>query len=253
MRDALGSVQSILVLGGSSDIGVAIASALAQERSARVVLAGRDQAALERAAEKAAASGADVTGTETFDAGTTGEHGEVLDKLFAEHGGFDVVVVAFGLLGDQDEAEADAAHALDIATVNYLGAMSACHHSGRLLSAQGHGALVVLSSVAGERPRRSNYVYGSTKAGIDAFAVGLHEALAPQGVHVLIVRPGFVTSKMTEGLKPAPLATTPDEVAAVVVEGLRRQRRIVWAPAPLRWVMVALRHLPNAVFRRLPI
>lgn len=253
MRDALGSVQSILVLGGSSDIGVAIAGALAGQRSARVVLAGRDEGALRSAAAEAMAAGAEVTATAAFDAMATDDHAEVIGELFADHGGFDVVVVAFGLLGDQERAEVDASHSLDVARVNYVGALSACHHSGRLLAAQGHGALVVLSSVAGERPRRSNFVYGSSKAGIDAYAIGLHEALAPAGVHVLVVRPGFVRSKMTEGLDPAPLATTPAQVAEVVVEGLRRGKRIVWAPSTMRWVMMVLRHVPNVVFRRLPV
>lgn len=253
MRDALGAVQSILVLGGTSDIGLAIAAALTEHRNARVVLAGRDEAGLAAAAESATGSGVDVAATARFDAAETGSHAAALDALFADHGGFDVVVVAFGVLGDQARAESDAEHALEIAAVNYTGALSACHHAGRLLSAQGHGALVVLSSVAGERPRRSNFVYGSAKAGIDAYAVGLHESLRDHGVHVLIVRPGFVRSKMTEGLKPAPLATTPEEVAAVVAAGLRKRARIVWAPPALRWVMVGLRHLPNAVFRRLPL
>lgn len=253
MKDALGAVQSILVLGGTSDIGVAIAAELVSRRPARVVLAGRDLAGLERAATQAADAGADVVATAGFDALAPEAHADLLQRLFAEHGGFDVVIVAFGVLGDQPRAEREATLAMEMASVNYLGALSACHHAGRLLAEQGHGALVVLSSVAGERPRRSNFVYGSTKAGIDAYALGLHEALAPKGVHVLIVRPGFVLSKMTEGLKPAPLSTTPDDVARVVVEGLRRQARIVWAPAPLRWVMVVLRHLPNVVFRRLPL
>ena len=114
------------------------------------------------------------------------------------------------------------------------------------MTAQGHGSIVAFSSVAGERARRSNFVYGSTKAGLDAFYSGLTEALRPVGVHVTVVRPGFVHTRMTEGLKPAPLSTTPEAVAAVVVDAVRTHKELVWAPAPLRFVMSALRHVPAA-------
>lgn len=252
MKDALGAVQSILVLGGTSDIGVAIARQLAG-RAGNVVLAGRDAGGFAECRRHAEESGLRVAATEHFDALDWSAHGERLAQLFEAHGGFDVVVVAFGLLGDQAAAESNTALAVEVASVNFVGALSAAQEAGRLLARQGHGALVVLSSVAGERPRRSNYVYGSTKAGLDAFAVGLHEALAPAGVHVLVVRPGFVHTKMTAGLEPVPLSTTPEAVAEVVERGLRRGARIVWAPPPLRFVMMILRHLPNAVFRRLPV
>ena len=121
------------------------------------------------------------------------------------------------------------------------------------LRAQGHGTLVLLSSVAGERVRRSNFVYGSTKAGLDAFYTGLTEALRPYDVGVTVVRPGFVHTRMTEGMKPAPLSTTPEAVASAVVDAVRNRREQVWVPAPLRGVMSVLRHLPRPVFRRLPV
>jgi decaprenylphospho-beta-D-erythro-pentofuranosid-2-ulose 2-reductase len=121
------------------------------------------------------------------------------------------------------------------------------------LREQSHGAIVALSSVAGERPRRSNFVYGSTKAGLDAFYTGLTEALRPCDVGVTVVRPGFVHTRMTEGMKPAPLSTTPEAVAAAAVDAVRNRREQVWVPAPLRGVMSVLRHLPRPVFRRLPV
>ena len=253
MRDALGAVQRVLVLGGASDIGVAIAARLAGPRAARVVLAGRSPEALEAAAADLRARGTADVACEAFDARDTASHGAVLSGIWSRHGGFDVVVLAFGVQGDQARAETDTAHALEIIEVNHLGAASAALETGRLLQQQGHGALVVLSSVAAERPRRSLFVYASSKAGIDSLALGLHDALAPSGVHVLVVRPGFVKTKLTAHLKPAPLATTPDAVAAVVESGLQEGARIVWAPPPMRWVMTVLRHLPHAVFRRLPL
>jgi decaprenylphospho-beta-D-erythro-pentofuranosid-2-ulose 2-reductase len=248
MRDSLGAVQRILVLGGGSDIGQAIAVRLARPRRATIVLAGRHV----DATEVEARTESDVA-VEWFDARATTEHRTVLDDVWQRHGGFDVVVLAFGVQGDQARAEVDTAHALEVAETNYVGAMSAALEVGRLLKAQGHGALVVLSSVAAERTRRSLFVYASSKAGIDSFALGLADALAPDGVHVLVVRPGFVHTKLTAGLKPPPLATTPEAVAEVVDRGLQRGARIVWAPPPMRWMMTVLRHLPHAVFRRLPI
>ncbi len=121
------------------------------------------------------------------------------------------------------------------------------------LRTQGHGAIVALSSVAGERVRRSNFVYGSTKAGFDGFFLGLGEALRPSGVRVLVVRPGFVRSKMTEGLDAAPLSVSADQVAEAVVEGIANKRELIWVPGAMRVVMSGLRHVPRPVFRRLPI
>ena len=161
-------------------------------------------------------------------------------------GDIDVALVAFGLLGDNEKAWTDVATAVELAQVNYTAAVGVGVALGERMTAQGHGSIVAFSSVAGERARRSNFVYGSTKAGLDAFYSGLTEALRPVGVHVTVVRPGFVHTRMTEGLKPAPLSTTPEAVAAVVVDAVRTRKELVWAPAPLRFVMSALRHVPAA-------
>jgi decaprenylphospho-beta-D-erythro-pentofuranosid-2-ulose 2-reductase len=118
---------------------------------------------------------------------------------------------------------------------------------------QGHGAIVALSSVAGERVRRSNFVYGSSKAGMDGFYLGLGEALREYGGQVLVVRPGFVRTRMTEGRDPAPLSVTAEQVAAAVVRGVADRSELVWVPPALRAVMSGLRHLPRPVFRRLPL
>ncbi|MGA7420374.1 MAG: SDR family NAD(P)-dependent oxidoreductase, partial [Acidimicrobiales bacterium] len=117
---------------------------------------------------------------------------------------------------------------------------------------QGHGRLVVLSSVAGERARRANFIYGSSKAGLDAFSQGLADSLVGSGVRVMIVRPGFVVGRMTEGMRAQPFATTPEAVAAEVVHGIERGASEVYVPSLLRWVFIAMRHLPRVVWRRLP-
>jgi decaprenylphospho-beta-D-erythro-pentofuranosid-2-ulose 2-reductase len=113
--------------------------------------------------------------------------------------------------------------------------------------------LVVLSSVAGERVRRANFVYGATKAGLDGFAQGLGDSLVGTGARVLVVRPGFVHSAMTKGMKAVPFATTPDRVAVITAGALRAGRRTVWAPGILRYVFSILRHVPGPIWRRLPL
>ncbi|MCO1657898.1 decaprenylphospho-beta-D-erythro-pentofuranosid-2-ulose 2-reductase [Pseudonocardia humida] len=251
MIDALGNPQSVLLLGGTSEIGLAVVEAFATDRPVRVVLAGRPSERLDAAKSRLEERGCAVETIE-FDATAPDTHGDVLRKAWAG-GDVDVAVVAFGLLGDNEKAWTDSATAVQLAQVNYTAAVSVGVELGERMKEQGYGSIVALSSVAGERARRSNFVYGSTKAGLDAFYTGLTEALRPHGVVVTIVRPGFVHTKMTEGHKPAPLSTTPEAVAQIVVDAVRNRKELVWAPAPLRLVMSVLRHIPRPVFRRLPI
>ncbi|MGW2562924.1 decaprenylphospho-beta-D-erythro-pentofuranosid-2-ulose 2-reductase [Streptomyces sp. NPDC001514] len=251
MKDAFGSPQSLLVLGGTSEIGLATARRLVARRTRRVRLAGRPSPAMDAAAASLRGLGADVL-TVPFDALEPATHEEVIGKVFAE-GDIDMVLLAFGVLGDQARDEAEPLSAVRVAQTNYTGAVSSGLACAAALQAQGHGSLVVLSSVAAERARRANFIYGSSKAGLDAFAQGLGDALHGTGVHVMVVRPGFVRSKMTAGLPEAPLATTPEAVAEAIETGLRRRSETVWVPGQLRLVMSALRHVPRPVFRRLPL
>jgi len=252
MKDGLGSVQSVALFGGTSDIGVAIVNRLAaSHRLARVVLLGRDLEALEVERKRLLGAGVPSVAVASFDAAATDTHDDAVAAAFAG-GDLDVAILAFGVLGDQAEAERDPAHALEISRVNYDGVVSVGLRLAEQVRRQGHGTIVVLSSVAAERARRSNFVYGSTKAGADAFAQGLGDALRPAGGRVLVVRPGFVRTRMTQGLREAPFATDVETVAAETERALRRGAELVWAPGFLRYVMSILRHLPRAVFRRLP-
>lgn len=216
----------------------------------RIVLAARRPQALEPQLAELAALGATDVSAVAFDAADTDSHAGILEKAFAD-GDVDVVLLAFGVLGDQDEFDADPAAAVDAVTVNYTGAISAGLLVAGQLRRQGHGTLVVFSSVAGVRVRRDNFVYGSTKAGIDGFAQGLGDALEGSGARVMVVRPGWVDTKMTAGLDPAPFATTAEGVAGDVVSGLRAGKATVWSPPILRWVFTGLRILPRPVWRRL--
>jgi decaprenylphospho-beta-D-erythro-pentofuranosid-2-ulose 2-reductase len=252
MNDALGSPQSVLVLGGTSEIARATLRALIARRCRTVVLAGRDKESLDQVAIEAQSLGATTVDSVTFDAQDILGHCRLVDEVFDRHGDIDLVLVAAGVLGDQEAAEKDPTAVGEIVTTNFTGPASAMLACATRLRRQGHGVLVVLSSVAGERARRANFVYGSSKAGLDAFAQGLSDSLVGSGARVLIVRPGFVRTRMTAGMSPAPLATSADEVASVIVRGLEKGAEVVWAPPPLRWVMIVLRHLPRALFRRIP-
>ncbi len=252
MMDALAEPQSVLVLGGTSEIALATVRLLPRARLRRVVLAGRASETLDAAVDELTAAGIPGVVSIEFDAKDTESHGRIVDSVF-DGGDVDIVILAFGVLGDQLESEADPDLAVALATTNYTGAVSVGLHVARRLRAQGHGALVVLSSVAGDRARRTNFIYGSSKAGLDAFAQGLGDALHGSGARVLVVRPGFVRTRMTTGLKEAPLTVNPEDVGATIVGALRRGRDIVYAPGPLRFVMAGLKSLPRPVFRKLPI
>jgi decaprenylphospho-beta-D-erythro-pentofuranosid-2-ulose 2-reductase len=251
VKDALGSVQSVLVLGGTSEIGVATAGALVRGRTRRVLLAARNPARSEPAAAELRTAGAARVETVGFDADDHASHERFADDVFDSHGDIDLVLVTFGVLGDQERAAADATAATAIVRTNFLGAVSATIPVVRRMREQGHGTIVALSSVAGERVRKSNFVYGSSKAGFDGFFQGLGDSLQGSGVDVMVVRPGFVRTKMTAGLDAPPLSTTPEAVAEAIVGGLARGSQTVWVPGSLRAVMAIVRHLPRPVFRRL--
>jgi len=253
VKDAIGNVQRVVVLGGTSDIALATVVKLTGRRGGvQVTLAARPGERRAGAAAALESLGLQISAVD-FEATDRTSYERAIASTFESGGDVDVVMVAFGLLGDQERAWRDVDAALELVQVNYAAAVACGVLVGERLRAQGHGAIIVMSSVAGERPRRSNFVYGSTKAGLDAFYSGLGDALAPDGVQVLVVRPGFVRTKMTRGLAAAPLSQTPEQVADVIVAGLRAGRRTVWAPPAMRWIMSVLRHLPHPVFIRLPI
>jgi len=178
--------------------------------------------------------------------------GPLVDALVADYGPIGTAVLAFGILGDQARAESDAAHAVAIVHTDYVAQISLLTRLAAAMRKAGHGRLVVFSSVAGVRVRRANYVYGSAKAGLDGFASGLADALHGSGVGLLIVRPGFVIGRMTEGMDPAPLSSTPAQVAEATARALARGRRTVWVPSALRPMFFCMKLLPQAIWRRMP-
>ncbi|MEM9040856.1 MAG: SDR family NAD(P)-dependent oxidoreductase [Actinomycetota bacterium] len=253
MRNAFDQPQTILVLGGRSEIGRAIVRALDSPNLRRVVLARRPGDDGDDEQTDGLSGGVEVS-TVDFDATDHARHAELIEAVAAQVGDLDVIVQAFGQLGsDVNDAgvAAEPAAAAELVHANTVGAVSSGLAAATRLRAQGHGTLVVVSSVAGVRTRPSNFVYGSSKAGQDAFATGLGHALAGSGASVLVVRPGFVRSQMTDGMDPAPFACDPDDVGSAVVSGLRSGRSVVYAPGILRWVVAAMRLVPGSLWRRL--
>jgi len=232
---------------------MATARALVAKRTRTVVLAGRRAEALGACAEELRALGASRAEVVDFDADDTASHSAFAERAFSSHGDIDVVLLVFGVLGDQRQAEEDPEKAVALLRTNLVGGASIGLHVAKHLRRQGHGTLVAVTSVAGERARRSNFVYGSSKAGLDAFFQGLGDSLAGSGSKILIVRPGFVRTKMTAGLKAPPLSTTPEKVGDVIVSAIETGAEQAWAPPALRLLMTAVRHLPRPVFRRLKV
>src|ERR1700736_4708349 len=253
MLDAVGNPQTILLLGGTSEIGLAICERYLRTASARIVLAampddpGRDDAVVQMKA-----AGARAVELIDFEATDTGSHSKMIEEAFAG-GDVDLAIVAFGLLGDAEELWQNQRKAVQIAEVNYTAAVSVGVLLGEKMRTQGFGQIIALSTVAGERVRRSNFVYGSTKAGLDGFYLGLGEALKPSGVRVLVIRPGQVRTRMSAHIKEAPLTVDKEDVAELAVNAAARGKELVWAPPAFRYVMIVLRHIPRQIFRKLPI
>ena len=243
---AAGSPGRVLLIGGSSEIGLAILAALPLGPGAHVLLAGRDAERL-TAAAGALPCRASVL---RYDATEPGSGPALAAAAFSD-GPVDLVISAAGVLTPQDrlnEAPDEAAVLID---TNFTSPVTALLAIATRLRAAGRGTIVILSSVAAVRPRKANFVYGAAKAGLDAFGRGLADSLHGTGVRVLLVRPGFVTGRMTAGLAPAPLASTPQDVGAAVAASLTKRASLIWVPASLRPVAVVMHLIPRRYWRRL--
>jgi decaprenylphospho-beta-D-erythro-pentofuranosid-2-ulose 2-reductase len=239
-------------LGGGSDIALAVLHRLAGAGLERAVLAVRDPAQVRARLAARPLGGVEVS-LERWDALDVGAHEGLLQRATGAVGGdIDLVLCAVGSLGHGAGADASPEQAAELIGSNFTGPATALTAAARHLAEQGHGSIVVLSSVAGLRARRSNYLYGSAKAGLDAFAQGLGDAIEERGVRVHVIRPGFVVSRMTRGLPQAPMATTPEVVAEAVLGVLGgRRSRTVHVPARLGPLFAGLRVVPRPLWRRI--
>ena len=246
------AARRIMVIGGGSEIAGAILRELPPEKGREVALLGRDSPALASAGKSLLAQGATVHRI-TVDAREPASHRAAVDRAGELLGAVDLVILAAGILGERGAFPEDVLAAAEVLQVNTAGAGSLLLESARLMRDQGHGTIVVLSSVAAQRGRAANAVYCASKAGLDTLAEGLGDALLAHGVKMLVVRPGFVRTRMTEGLPEPPLACDPKTVARATVRGLERGAENVWAPARLRWLMMVIELLPRGLMRRLPL
>jgi decaprenylphospho-beta-D-erythro-pentofuranosid-2-ulose 2-reductase len=246
MLDNLNRPARILLLGGTSEIGLAILAALAVRSDSEILLAGRDEQRLVAAGKELPYACTPLT----FDALATDTHQVLIDQVFAG-GPLDLVIAATGVLTPQEEVDSDpilAAHMID---TNFTSHVTTLLAVAAKMRAQQHGTIVVLSSVAAIRPRKANFVYGAAKAGLDSFARGLADALAGTGVRVLLVRPGFVTGRMTAGMSAAPLSSTPAQVGAAVAGALDGSSSQLWVPRSLGAAAAVLRVVPRPLWRRM--
>ncbi|MDO4908547.1 MAG: SDR family oxidoreductase [Corynebacterium sp.] len=251
--------DAILVLGATSDIGGELAAHLCWQR--HVILAARRPEATAKLAERLTQAGATKVDILPFEATDMGKHREIIEKAYEMAGGaLDYAIVAFGILGDQSKAEHDERHAREIATIDYTAQISVLTVLSDILQKQEtRSTIIAFSSIAGTRARRPNYVYGSTKAGLDAFCQGLSDALYGSQVRLITVRPGFVIGHMTEGMKPAPMSVTPRDVASAVVshmaadvESGKFRSSTLWVPGKLKFVAALMRWTPRRLWRKAP-
>ena len=225
--------RRILLLGGTSEIGTAIVLRLAQENHVEALLLGRDYKRMAGVVDELKATGRATGEFDRLDADEVETHADAIARAFDRLETVDLVILCVGILGGQAALDADPDEVTQVLRTNFLGCGSLLWHAMRALRAQGHGTMVVLSSVAAESPRASNAIYGAAKAGLDALAHGLADAVDGTNVRVLVVRPGFVNTRMTAGLKPAPLSTSPQAVADATVAALGGRARTVWVPEAL--------------------
>ncbi len=252
MINSLGDVQSILVIGGTSEIGICTVLEIGERKHLRrIILAGRDSAALSRQSAEFLKKFPDVVvDVETIDLLETGSISKKIDTLF-ERCQIDVVLLTAGVLPEMDDIIIDPVTTVNTTKVNFLGQLEAGTSALAGFRKQGSGILVVVSSVAVERPRRDNYVYGAAKAGLDAWANGAADALVGSGIRVVVVRPGMVRTRMSQMLPEAPMTCDPEDVARAIRKRLTKGPVIVWVPGKIRLLMMVLRHLPRIIFRKI--
>lgn len=251
MSPSVDPPRTALVLGGNSDIALATVRRLATNGLRHVVLAARDTALLEA---RLAAAPLPLESVEVvaWDSRNVADHEGLLLRAAATLGTIDLVLCAVGSLGHGAGISASPHDVEGLITSNFTGPATAITAAAHHLVANGGGTIVVLSSVAGLRARKSNYLYGAAKSGLDTFTQGLADSVASSGVRVHLIRPGFVSSKMTKGLKPAPFATTTDVVADAIATAVAQSRsRIVHVPRPLGPLFAALRLVPLPIWRRI--
>ncbi|HEX5356126.1 MAG TPA: SDR family oxidoreductase [Aquabacterium sp.] len=245
-------MRKILIVGATSAMAEACARLWAQ-RGDQIFLAARNSQQLQSIADDLKTRGAQRVGTKVFDATDFAQHAALLADATRFMEGLDTVLIAHGTLSDQERAQTDVNYALGEIRTNGTSVVALMSIAGEQLAAQGRGAIAVISSVAGDRGRQSNYVYGSAKALVSAFASGLRQRLSKKGVHVITIKPGFVDTPMTAHLKKGALWAKPDQVARDISQAIDKGRAVVYTPGFWRFIMLIIKHIPEFVFVKISL
>ncbi|RAV33589.1 SDR family NAD(P)-dependent oxidoreductase [Corynebacterium heidelbergense] len=241
--------QRIAVFGATSEIGEHVARLLAPGNT--MVLAGRRVEALQTTAAELRSAGADDVEVVFFEATDTAAQRDLIAQI-QTGGPIDIALAMFGVLGDQAAAERDGEEVYRVLHTDFTAQAVLLTELARAMEPRDRGTIVAFSSIAGARVRRPNYVYGSAKAGLDGFCQGMQDALAPTGLRLLVVRPGFVIGRMTEGMSPAPMSSTPETVARATVAAISSDATDVWIPRKLGVLARILPLVPRWLWRRAP-
>lgn len=245
-------MKKILIVGATSAIAEATARLYAAQGHSLYLL-GRDEGRLQTIAADLKVRGAAATHYARLDLNEFAQHAAALDAAAAALGGLDIVLVAHGTLGDQAACERDFAAALMELNTNAISVMSLLTHLANRFEAQQHGSIAVISSVAGDRGRQSNYVYGTAKGAVTIFLQGLRNRLHKSGVQVLTIKPGFVDTPMTAQFKKGALWATPEAIAACIARAIEKRRNVVYAPWFWAGIMLVIRSVPESLFKKLKL
>jgi short-subunit dehydrogenase len=244
--------EGILIIGATSGMAEAAARLFAADK-ARLFLIARNAEKLALIAANLRDLGAESVWTESADLTDDSRHGELLEQAQKSLGRIDAALIAHGSLGNQKACEQNYAQTEQELRVNFLSPVSLCTHLANILERQGGGTIAVISSVAGERGRQSNYVYGAAKGGLTRFLEGLRNRLAPKGVAVVSLIPGFVDTPMTANLKKGPLFASAAKAGAIIHRAIQRKRDVVYVPGFWRLIMLIIKSIPEGIFKKLKL
>lgn len=242
----------VLIVGATSAIATEVARCFAREGSA-LCLIGRSSDKLSTLRDDLSVRGATRVDISIADMTEIERQREVIERAFESFDGFDMALVAYGTLGDQQASEQSVEIAVREWNTNATSVIALLTLLANLFERQGHGTLAVISSVAGDRGRPSNYVYGSAKAAVSSFLEGLRARLSKRGVHVLTIKPGMVDTPMTAHMKKGPLFSSPERVGKDIYAAMLAGRDVIYSPWYWRWVMLVIRLIPTRVFKRLSL
>lgn len=244
--------QRILIVGSSSAIAEATARRYAAQ-GAKLFLVARNAERLQAQTADLKTRGAAEVRSSVLDLNDFARHDELIAHTWQAWNGLDLVLIAHGTLGSQQACEADFDLTLKELNTNAISVISLLTRLGNRFELQGRGGIAVIGSVAGDRGRQSNYVYGTAKGALAIFLQGLRNRLAPKGVQVLTIKPGFVDTPMTADFKKGPLWASPDRIAAGILAAVERRKDVVYLPWFWRGIMLIIRSIPERVFKKLKL